>query len=96
MRFAIFTSCVSAVAAFTAFNSPTAPGNYGLPAEKPEFTGEVAHSLPEVNVRYHFPAFDAASAMSSMETGLALDNRIAAAAQELRSDKALLAALTPS
>eukprot|EP00391_Amoebophrya_sp_Ameob2_P005806 CAMPEP_0178991714 /NCGR_PEP_ID=MMETSP0795-20121207/5692_1 /TAXON_ID=88552 /ORGANISM="Amoebophrya sp., Strain Ameob2" /LENGTH=265 /DNA_ID=CAMNT_0020683475 /DNA_START=175 /DNA_END=972 /DNA_ORIENTATION=- len=96
MRVGVACTFIGSVAGFTAFNSPNAPGNYGLPAETPGFTGEIARGLPEVNVRYKYPVTDASSVLSAVQGKLAMDARIAADASEISHDQSVLSLLAPS
>ena len=99
VRVVLLSACIGSAAAYTGSNSAYMPGNWNLPQAGPlgnTFGADVAKTLPEINVRYMYPAHSAQALAASVEDGMALDSRIATAAQELASDKAFISALAPS
>ena len=95
MRVATFAS-VTGCLGYTGFNGADAPGNWNMPAEGGNFGGDVAKSLPEINVQYHYPHVDAATMLAEAQDDISLANRINAAAHELKFDEAVLHSLPTS
>jgi hypothetical protein len=57
MRSSTFVACVATGASalkYSGLNAPSLPGNWNFPGEG-TFGADVAKSLPDINIRYHYP-----------------------------------------
>ena len=84
---------VAGVEAFTSFNSPLAAGNWNFPTESPAFGADLVKTLPDINVRYHYPHVDPSSILASAEDQIALQQRISDLSHEIAYDREALQAL---
>jgi hypothetical protein len=84
-------ACAQGVFAYTSDNAPMRAGNANLPNS----TGggfsqmQTSHNLPEVNVKFSYPAADSIRILEGAENRGALDRRIDEALQQAREDQSL-------
>ena len=85
------TACsVVGVSAFTSFNSPLAPGNWNLPTEQPAFGADLVKTLPDINVRFHYPHVDPTTLLAAAEDDMAIQQRLSALGHEMQFDREAL------
>ena len=92
MRFNVCTVIVGGVSAYTSVNSPSAPGNWNFPTEASVFGAQEVKNLPDINVRFHYPAQDAGKFLADAEDSMNFQSRLAALKNEQQYDAQLLKA----
>ena len=90
MRVVIAISSAIGVSAFTSFNSPLAAGNWNFPTNDPAFGAELVKTLPDINVRFHFPHTDPTSILAAAEDEMAVQHRISDLQHEMSFDREAL------
>lgn len=82
--------CIASVHAYTSNNGVMTPGNENFPSESGFQKMEVEQNLPVVNVKYRFPAADAAAYLKSAEDKLSFDRRVAEIMDAVKQDEYLM------
>lgn len=82
--------CIASVHAYTSNNGVMTPGNENFPSESGFQKMEVEQGLPVVNVKYRFPAANAAAYLKSAEDKLSFDRRVADVMDAVKQDEYLM------